>query len=362
MTSERVQETLDTLNNLKPHTSISLTIDLANEDPNSICCIALAWISGANVRGIYYYVKPPKDDFSSSRKITAEMVANCDSFADVWDRDIFPLLKSPTLSAYRSEALFGAIKASYEESGRPFKDENFFVRDLLFLAKTYLPNLGNDSLLSITHKMNIDVDLDSPLSRAMACVCADDWLNSAYPAEDYGIPMAIILGTAEPETLLPRKKGLHIEPLPNQNGRNPYIFRNPFIGLGVFLLVSVISIGYYMFMQSEMINNANNFPTTSTEQKAQIPTYDKDKTYYMGSGTYIILREQDLANAANVLLSKNTDAIRSMVQEGKIIVFADRTAIKVTGTPLDSGFVPVTVAAGSSVQASGFAPYTMIEN
>lgn len=357
MVNNAVRETLDTLNNLKPNTTIALSVDLANENLNSICCIAVAWISGGNVRGIYYYAKPPTDDFSASRKVTAVMVQDSDTFDVVWDRDIRPLLRHPTLSAYKSEPLFLSIKASYEQSGKTFADNDFFVRDLSILARTYLPNLGNDSLLSITHKMDINVDLDSCLSRAMACVCAVDWIQSAYPVNDYGIPLAIILGLVSDMPAKKPHRGFYLEKNSAQTPRNPYIFRNPYIGLGVFLIVSAISMGYYMFMQNELINA----PASSIVEQAAPPVYDTSQTYYMESGTYIILDAKDLNSIHITSKEKMQDTLRTMVKEGKVIIFSSRTAVKVTGKPLDNGFVPVTIADGSSTTASGYAPFQMIE-
>ncbi|MCI1824140.1 MAG: hypothetical protein LKI76_09440 [Megasphaera sp.] len=357
MVSNAVRETLDTLNNLKPNTTIALSVDLANENLNSICCIAAAWISGGNVRGIYYYAKPPTDNFSASRKVTAAMVQDSDTFDVVWDRDIRPLLRNPTLSAYKAEPLFMTIKASYEHSGKSFADCDFFIRDLSILSRTYLPNLGNDSLLSITHKMDINVDLDSCLSRAMACVCAVDWIQSAYPVNDYGIPLAMIMGLTLDANTKKTHRGFYLEKNPSQATRNPYIFRNPYIGLGVFLIVSAISMGYYMFMQNELINTT---PSSIVEQ-ASPPVYDTNKTYYMESGTYIILDEKDLNSIHSTSKEKVQDILRTMVKEGKVIIFSARTAVKVTGKPLDNGFVPVTIADGSSTRASGYAPFQMIE-
>ena len=59
-----------------------------------------------------------------------------------------------------------------------------------------MPNLANDSLTSILHRMKIPVDMDNALSRAMACICGLNWLENLYPISSYGIPLSAILAGA----------------------------------------------------------------------------------------------------------------------------------------------------------------------
>ena len=150
MSDEQMQKTLESLSRKHPNRPIAVTADLANDNLNSICRLSLAWISDGSVHGLTFLIKPPTDEFTC-RKITADMVADCQPFADVWDGEIKILLKNAVLSAYSSEQLFLAIKASYEASGKPFSMEDAYVRDLKFLAAAYIADLENFSFLSIMH-------------------------------------------------------------------------------------------------------------------------------------------------------------------------------------------------------------------
>ena len=357
MSDENSKETLATLDSLKPGSTIAITADLANESPASICRIAIAWISGADVYSVAYYAKPPTDDFSASRKITAEMVADCDSFADVWDNKVLPLLKTNLLSAYRPAILFPAIKASYEDSGRPFIALQFFVRDLGLLARTYMPDLGNDSLPSIAHKMNLTVDLDSAISRAMACVTAVDWLEGAYPDNSYGIPLAFILGGV---------------PLPSVNDMEAQVqaeaprgvMQYSRHGLGFFIFVCMMAAAFYVgyYVQHNMNEEKDTPQMEQSTQNVTVPDYDLSKAYTMSKGTFIVKNETDIQPFMTAAQRKDTASIRSMVRKDQVIVMADKTTIKVTGKSIDGGFIPVTITQGNYSGTKGYAPFNMIDD
>ena len=189
------QKALESLRRRKVNSSIAIAADLANDNLNSICRLALAWISDGNVHGISYFIKP-REGPVQAHNLTEAMLADSKPFDVVWDEDIAFLLKDAVLSAYRSERLFPAIKASYEASGRELPLKDVYIRDLKFLASTYMPNLANDSLTSILHRMKIPVDMDNALSRAMACICGLNWLENLYPISSYGIPLSAILAGA----------------------------------------------------------------------------------------------------------------------------------------------------------------------
>ena len=168
--NSNTQKALESLRHREINSSIAVAADLANDNPNSICRLALAWISDGNVHGISYLIKPREGPIET-RHVTEAMLADSKPFDVVWDEDISVLIEDSFLSAYHSEELFTAIQASYEASGRKWPIHDVYIRDLQFLAATYIPNLANDSLTSILHRMDIAVDMDSAISRAMACIC-----------------------------------------------------------------------------------------------------------------------------------------------------------------------------------------------
>ncbi len=192
MSADHERDVLASLSQRKPNTPISMAADLANDNLNSICRLSLAWSSGGKIHGVSYFAKPPDDDFTN-RKITAEMVEDSLSFADLWDKEVSPLLQDAILAAYSAENLFTAIKNSYEASGRSFSMNDAYVRDVKFLASAYIAGLGNTSFASIMYRLKIPVDLDNSLSRAMACSLCIRRLERMYPIENYGIPLSAIM-------------------------------------------------------------------------------------------------------------------------------------------------------------------------
>ena len=127
------QKALESLRRRKVNASIAIAADLANDNLNSICRLALAWISDGNVHGISYFIKP-REGPVQAHNLTEDMLADSKPFDVIWDEDIAFLLKDAVLSAYRSERLFPAIKASYEASGRELPLKDVYIRDLKFLA------------------------------------------------------------------------------------------------------------------------------------------------------------------------------------------------------------------------------------
>lgn len=269
MNDEAFRAAVTTLENIKPDSTIALAIDKANEKADSICRIAIAWISGDEIYGISRLVKPPTHDFSASRKITEAMVANRDSFDIVWDRDIQPLLKTNRLSAYAAMSLFKSIKASYEASGRHFIYPEYFVCDLLFLASAYIQDLGNESLVSIARKLGLSVDLDNALSRAMACVRSVDILNEFYSINNYYTPLFLLLRGSYEEI----EKHWDSQAQPS----NSYSHK----GLSLFAFFCLAAFGYFSYVQNEIAQNNMNVPVFSSDQSSTLPAYDKNRTYHM---------------------------------------------------------------------------------
>ena len=164
----KTQQLLQSIMRRKNNSAIAIAFDKASSDDDSICRIAIAWISESKAHSMSCLVKPPTDDFSCSRKVTASMVAHSADFATVWDRRILPLLKGDVLALYDASQTLHALKASYETSGRVFMLPELYIRDLRFLAITYMPGLGNDSFISIIHRLRLRADLDDAARRATA--------------------------------------------------------------------------------------------------------------------------------------------------------------------------------------------------
>jgi hypothetical protein len=371
MHDDLTKDVLESLAQRKPGTSIAIAADLANDNLNSICRIALAWISSGNVHGVSYYAKPPSAEFTS-RKVMPQQVAGSPAFADLWDTEIAPLLKGEVLSAYRSEVLFLSIKASYEASRTPFNINDTYVRDLKFLAGTYISELGNDSFVTVMHYMKIPVDLDSALSRAMACACGIDWLEGQYPVSSYGIPLsAIMAGALQPAPAPPALEDTDSDEGDDETtepaGKYARILHYTNTLFIPFLIVCMVLTIYYMHRYTESHQDAVDFSKYSAtevpyqEDAHHSPAvFEADKTYIMVRGTYVILDTKDIPPFLQAAQDQNMYKIRMMVRSGKIIVFATPVRIKVTGETDEHGFVPVTIQEGDYAGKEGYASTKMI--
>lgn len=364
---ETTQKAKASLAHKKPNSTIAIAADLANDHLNSICRIALAWITDGKVHGISFLVKPPTDDLRS-RKVTAAMVADSPSFSTVWDTEIKDLIKDDMVSAYYSEKLFSAIQASYEAFGdKKFYMDDIYIRDLKFLASTYIPELGNDSFLSIMHFMKIPVDLDNALSRAMACVCGIDWLEKLYPVSTYGVPLSAILAgalnttqaelDAEAQAAAEEAEWKKYAPLVHYTK----VLFLPFLILCVFLTV------YFMHRYTEVHRNDADFSaykaaealTSATVANAVLKPADANGQYTMKEGTYVIVDQAALGPFIEAMKKDNIDKLHHLLRNSELIVFAQPTKVTVLGNS-QPGFVTVKIVDGVYAGKTGISPIVMI--
>lgn len=358
MSDEQRQQALLSLSQKHPDAPIAIAADLANEHINTICRLSLAWISGGSVHGLTFWSKPPAGEFTC-RKITADMVAECRPFADVWDAEIKALLQNSILSAYSSEPLFLAIKASYEASGRPFSMEDAYVRDLKFLASTYISDLENFSFLSIMHYMKIPADLDNSLSRAMACASSMDWMESRYPISNYALPLSIIMSGALHE---PSEEEVHRQAHANKrlNQLSHHMQRAFF----PFVLLCIIICGYYIYALQEHDKTNVDFSQYSAveepEKTQAVPAVELHHSYLMLRGTYIVCNSQTIPKFLKAFQDHDVEQIRHMVRADEVIIFMNPTRVEALGTADERGFVLVKIIGGEYDGRTGYAHSIMI--
>ena len=308
-----------------------------------------------------------------AHNLTEDMLADSKPFDVVWDEDIAFLLKDAVLSAYRSERLFPAIKASYEASGRELPLKDVYIRDLKFLASTYMPNLANDSLSSILHRMKIPVDMDNALSRAMACICGLSWLENLYPISSYGIPLSAILAGAlqgQPEEVVETREEREArEQKEAKYAKLTYYTKMLFLPFVIFCLFITI---YYVHRYGEAEQTKVNFSRYSTSGVPELSDSEKEaqqeKTrlpsssgrYLMMRGTYVIPDETTIPTFLKASHDRDMETIRSLVRSDKILVFAKPTRIQITGDKDKNGFVPIQILEGDYANRTGFAADDMI--
>ena len=363
----KTQQILQSIMRRKNNSAIAIAFDKASSDDTSICRIAIAWISESKAHSMTYLVKPPVDDFSCSRKVTASMVAHSADFATVWDRQILPLLKGDVLALYDASRTLRTLKASYERSGRTFMLPELYIRDLRFLAITYMPNLGNDSFISIIHRLRLSADLDDAASRARACTSALDRLQMIYPASGYGVPLSMVLAGALnlPADTLQEEESMEDEEEEEPQPLSERLTHATRFSLIPLLIICLCLFGYYMYRQRQNAPAHVDFSSySSTEvpksQKKEFPNFESGKTYMMTRGTYVVINEKDIDLFITVAKNHDTDKIRTMLRNNQVLVFQSAVPIEVTGNPHGNGFVPITIKEGDHAGQSGYAAYSMI--
>ena len=301
------------------------------------------------------------------------MLADSKPFDVVWDEDISVLIEDSFLSAYHSEELFTAIQASYEASGRKWPIHDVYIRDLQFLAATYIPNLANDSLTSILHRMDIAVDMDSAISRAMACICGLSWLEERYPISTYG--NSLVIGPERSPA--PPQRGHRS----SRTGRRRWRTRDedlqqmdhytkilllPFVILCLFLTI------YYIHRQREANQSNVNFsqysqdgvPTMSDAEKEAQPKEHRlpssSGRYLMMRGTYVIPDKETIPVFLKASRNRDMETIRALVRSDKILIFAKPTRIQIVDDTPYEGFIKVQILEGDYANKQGFAAENMV--
>lgn len=359
------QKAWKSLSHRKANSTIAIAADLASEDLGSVCRLALSWLADGKIHGIAYYIKPRSGEVTA-RNIKSDLLKDCKPFDVVWDEDVSVLVKNAILSAYRSEQLFLALKTSYEASGRPFPMQDTYIRDLRFLAVTYLPNLANDSLTTILHLMKIPVDLDDALSRAMACIGALAWLEKRYPITGYGIPLsAIMAGALRPLdwTETPAEK----EAREKKQEKYNRLAHRAKLGLLPFLVLCLFLSLYYVHRQKEASQSQVNFSQYSATAVPQNdghsgkpPIQNENTRYLMPRGSFVILQKEALSFFKEASRKNDMNTVRALLKENKIIVLGDMTQVKITGPADEDNYIPIEIVDGSYIGYTGFAPYNMI--
>ena len=348
-------------------TAISLVIERANEEPNSICTIALAWLGTNDIGTITYRVKPPGDVFTSSRRITAKTVQDSPAFDTVWTYDILPLLKGDILAMYNAEEELGYIRASYEAYGKAFTFPDVYIRDLHFLATTYMPDLGNDSFISIIHQLGITADIDDATSRAIACCQALEAIRTLYPASGYGVPVGTVLEGALRVHIPTFGDTLEAEePQDDQE----YTLGERLAHATRFSLVPVLVLtltlgGYFLYKQQKATAQHVDFSRYATTDVSRLdtptyPTFDTSKTYVMMRTSYIIRKEEDISLFVAASESRDMEQIRSMINSDKVILVGSNTKVSARSQADGNGYVKIQVLSGPYKGQEGYAAYTML--
>ena len=197
---------------------MALDVETANKNPNSICQISIAWVEGEVVRGLQFPIKPPTKtfEFTHLHGITYDIVKDARPFADVWDSEIMPMLRTKVLCAHYANFDMKAIKASYEVSGKLWQLMEIPIRDSCILARKYFPSLPDHKLPTVCHHLGISLDHHNSLSDAMACANVINWMmNNCQGAEKLDFPFIAVINDKSYKLLFFGPKDTPTPPVPS---------------------------------------------------------------------------------------------------------------------------------------------------
>ena len=221
--------------------------------------------------------------------------------------------------------------------------------------------------------MDIAVDMDSAISRAMACICGLSWLEERYPISTYGIPLSSVLSGA----LRPRREDIDQAEQAEEDGEQETktyskwdhytkILLLPFVILCLFLTI------YYIHRQREANQSNVNFsqysqdgvPTMSDAEKEAQPKEHRlpssSGRYLMMRGTYVNPDKETIPVFLKASRNRDMETIRALVRSDKILIFAKPTRIQIVDDTPYEGFIKVQILEGDYANKQGFAAENMV--
>jgi len=147
-----------------------IDVETANEDPTSICSIAIAHCENGQISAKQWLVKPPSNRFSFTHihGITYDMVKNSPTFDVIWTTYVLPYISNKVLVAHYAHFDINAIFKTLDFY-KITPDPLMSVNDTCILARTILPNLPNHKLPTLANHFNLKLNHHNALSDVMVC-------------------------------------------------------------------------------------------------------------------------------------------------------------------------------------------------
>ncbi len=151
-----------------PQRFTALSIELANEQPYSICLIGFADFEKGELKDThYFYVQPPENKLSNKALsgISWETLSKADEFGEYWNAGMKAYFTGRTLVAHNAHFVMGCIVHALKIYGIDAPCLRFI--DTLDVAKSCY-RFDSNKLPSICHNMNIELEEHNALSAASA--------------------------------------------------------------------------------------------------------------------------------------------------------------------------------------------------
>jgi DNA polymerase III alpha subunit (gram-positive type) len=152
-----------------PQRFTAISLELANEQPYSICLIGFAEFENGELKDRhYYYVQPPENNFDEKTKeagVTWELVKKAYEFGEYWEAGMKDYFINHTLVAHNAPYVMGCIEHALKVFGIEVPRLQFI--DTLDIAKKFY-TFESNGLESICDEMGIEVEMHNSLSEASA--------------------------------------------------------------------------------------------------------------------------------------------------------------------------------------------------
>lgn len=149
---------------------IALDFETANQNPNSACAVALVSIENQEITNeVSFLVRPPELDFEFTyiHGITADIVADKPTFAELWHTHIRDLVDGQVLVAHNAKFDIKVLYHSLKQYDIETPPNRYFCS--VDLSRRVWRRLRNHKLNTVAAHLGIPLDHHEALSDARAC-------------------------------------------------------------------------------------------------------------------------------------------------------------------------------------------------
>ena len=150
-----------------PQHFTAVALELANEQPYSICLLALAEFDHGELKDTrYFYVRPPENNLSAVKdRYHWDELSKADEFGEYWQAGLKNLIEGQTLVAHNAPFVMGCLTHALHIYG--IDAPAFRYADTLEVAKK-LYHFPSNQLDVICDEMDIETEEGNLLSQAIA--------------------------------------------------------------------------------------------------------------------------------------------------------------------------------------------------
>ena len=150
-----------------PQHFTAVALELANEQPYSVCLLALAEFDHGELKDTrYFYIRPPENNLSAVKgRYQWDELSKADEFGEYWQAGLKNLIESQTLVAHNAPFVMGCLTHALHIYG--IDAPAFCYADTLEVAKK-LYHFPSNQLDVICDEMDIQTEEGNLLSQAIA--------------------------------------------------------------------------------------------------------------------------------------------------------------------------------------------------